>query len=186
MQTSKTLLGLGGIALGSIALAAATAHPIVKDDGKSIEVSLRTADGTDAGIATVTQTEHGVVIVADLKNLTPGAHGFHIHETGACAPDFGAAGSHYNPLGSEHGFDGEGGYHVGDLPNIYAGEDGTASAEIFVPQINLMGPDNDRYPFTLSDDDGSALMVHANADDYSDMSSAGGREACGVIVADKK
>lgn len=146
------------------------------------EVSLQTADGGDAGTVTFEQTEHGVLVVAQLRNLSRGPHGFHIHETGACSPDFKAAGSHYDPLGAEHGFKSSGGYHVGDLPNVHVGADGTAMTEFFVPQVTLTGAENDRYPFTLDDSDGSAIMVHASGDDYIRMDSAGERVACGVIV----
>ena len=51
-----------------------------------------------------------------------------------------------------------------------------------MPQVSLTGPENDRYPFTLQDADGSAIMVHARADDYRNMASSGERAACGVII----
>lgn len=169
---------LGAAALGAAMLA--TAPALAQDD--MMQVALRTADGGEAGTATVVQAEHGVLIRYDLKNLTPGSHGFHIHETGACTPDFKAAGGHYNPLKSEHGFESQGGYHVGDLPNIMVAADGTTRGEMFVPQVTAKGTENDRYPYTLSDADGSALMVHAQGDDYKAMASSGDRVACGVIV----
>lgn len=169
---------IGLTAFAALALPAAAAW--AQDD--MMQVSLRTADGGEAGTASVAQAEHGVLIAYDLKNLSPGSHGFHIHETGACTPDFKAAGGHYNPLGSEHGFESEGGYHVGDLPNIMVTADGTSKGEMFVPQVTLNGPENDRYPYTLHDTDGSALMVHAEGDDYKAMASSGDRVACGVIV----
>ncbi len=146
-------------------------------------VRLSNADGEAAGTAEFKQVRHGVIISLDLENLTPGPHGLHIHETGACTPDFEAAGGHYDPLGAAHGFASEGGYHVGDLPNIHVGADGTARGDVFVQQVTLSGPDNGRYPFTLRDSDGSAIMIHAKADDYRSMDSAGGREACGVVFA---
>lgn len=169
-------------ALGALALAAPSLAAHEMPAGQVIEAQVKTADGRDAGTVTFTQAEHGVLVIAQLKNLTEGPHGFHIHETGACTPDFKAAGGHYNPLGAEHGFAGEGGYHVGDLPNVHVGADGTAMTEFFVPQVTLTGPDNDRYPYLLGDADGSAIMIHASGDDYRDMASSGDRAACGVIV----
>ncbi|WP_379921703.1 superoxide dismutase family protein [Erythrobacter sp. R86502] len=174
-------------ALGLPALALMVAGPVTATTPSDmVQANLMTADGKEAGTATFTQTLHGVVISVDLKNLTPGPHGLHLHEKGMCAPDFKAAGGHFNPLDAEHGFKSEGGYHVGDLPNIDVLADGTAKAEIFVPQINVAGPDNGRYPYTLSDADGTAVMIHAGADDYMAMASSGDRMACGVVVPPAK
>ncbi|QDH36228.1 superoxide dismutase family protein [Porphyrobacter sp. YT40] len=140
------------------------------------------ADGTDAGTVTFTQAANGVIVMAKLKNLTEGVHGFHIHETGACTPDFAAAGSHFNPQGKEHGFDTEGGYHTGDLPNITIGADGMGEASFTVPGVTLSGTPSAANPYLLGDADGSAVMVHAAADDYRAMASSGARVACGVIM----
>ena len=172
---------ISALAVASVP-AIAEQHSDMQSGNSMVEVNLRTSDGGDAGTATFKQAMHGVVITLDLKNLSPGPHGFHIHETGACTPDFKAAGGHYNPINAEHGFDSEGGYHVGDLPNIAVASDGTARGDVFVPQVSLTGPENDRYPYTLRDADGSAIMVHAQADDYRAMASSGDRAACGVIV----
>jgi len=149
----------------------------------TVMVEVENSAGEDAGTAEFEQLRHGLLVRLRLTNLTEGGHGVHLHETGACSPDLKAAGSHYNPLGSAHGFDAKGGYHVGALTNVFAGADGIAKADIFVPQVSLHGPENDRYPFTLKDDDGTALMIHADEDDYVSMSSAGAREACGVVFA---
>ena len=135
-------------------------------------------DGAALGTVTLTQTPHGVLVEADLKGLTPGAHGFHIHETGSCAPDFKAAGGHYNPKGSGHGLNHEGGFHAGDMPNLHVGADGTVRADVFNASVTLTGGD-----VTLFDADGSAIIVHEKADTYSDKAGAGGRVACGVIKA---
>lgn len=143
---------------------------------------LMTSEGNDAGTVTFTQAENGVIVMARLKNLTAGVHGFHIHETGACTPDFDAAGGHFNPEGKEHGFDTDGGYHTGDLPNITIGADGTGAASFTVPGVTLSGTPTARNPHLLGDADGSAVMVHAAADDYRAMASSGARVACGVIM----
>jgi len=183
----NTLPCLGSAAFGAIALVsgALVSGPVLAQTDTA-QVSLQTADGGAAGTATFKQTRHGVVITVELNNLEPGSHGLHIHETGACTPDFAAAGGHYNPLKSEHGFESDGGYHVGDLPNIDVAADGTGRGEVFVPQVKLGGPDNKRYPFTLRDADGSAIVVHAAGDDYKAMASSGDRVACGVIVPAKR
>lgn len=170
-----------------LALAAATALalPAAAQDGDTITAEVVTEDGQNAGTVTLTQVQHGVVVNADLTSLPPGAHGFHIHETGACQPEFTAAGGHYAPTENEHGFDSEKGYHAGDLPNIHVAEDGTAKADFFAPHLTLSAePQNPgEAPFTLRDQDGSAIMVHGAADNYVSADSAGPRIACGVIAA---
>ena len=170
--------------LTAAALAASlAAAPALAQDG-IIEVEVTTAGGESAGTVTFEQVEHGVVITARLRNLPEGPHGFHIHETGACEPDFGAAGGHYDPLDAAHGFDSPGGYHVGDLPNVYVAADGTATADVFAPQLTLASEADDDFPYSLRDADGSAVMVHAQIDDYENEppGSSGDRLACGVIV----
>lgn len=162
------------------------ATPPALAQSETVMVDVVTAEGESAGSVAFEQLRHGVMITTKLMNLAPGWHGFHIHETGRCDPDFKAANSHYNPIDAEHGLDGSGGYHVGDLPNIHVGADGMSRAQIFVPQVTLRDKRPDRYPFTLQDADGSALMIHADRDDHMAMDSAGGREACGVIFAPKE
>lgn len=170
-------------AISALALAAPACAGKDRETAEKIEADITTADGRDAGTVTFQQAKYGVLITVRLKNLTTGTHGFHIHETGSCAPDFNAAGSHYNPGASDHGFHSEKGYHAGDLPNVQIGPDGTAKAEFFVPKLTLGEPEADRLPHTLADADGSAIMIHAQADDHRNMDSSGARVACGVIIA---
>ena len=124
--------------------------------------------------------------MADVEGLDPGGHAFIIHETGACAPDFEAAGDHFNPDDTEHGFihaawkssETTGG-HGGDLPNIYAASDGSARADFFTSGITLdSGPRH-----SVFDADGSAIVVHERPDAYGEEESdTGARLACGVIT----
>ena len=145
--------------------------------GATARATLAMPNGHAVGQVILTQTATGVLISAEVVGLTPGAHGFHIHGVGACSPDFTAAGSHFAPDGKPHGYLAEGGPHAGDLPNLHAGEDGSARAEYFTDAVTLdSGPDH-----SLFDDDGSAFIVHADPDDYRDVASAGARIACGVI-----
>src|SRR5699024_7499207 len=100
--------------------------------------------------------------------------------SGACeTPDFESAGDHYNPTDANHGFDDPDGPHAGDLENIEVSEDGTVSAERTADMVTLEeGQDN-----TLFTEDGTALVIHSEADDYESQPSgdAGDRIACGVI-----
>jgi Cu-Zn family superoxide dismutase len=140
--------------------------------------SLTGPDGNDLGIVEFTQTPNGVWVRAALNGLPQGTHGFHIHETGECEPPFESAGGHYNPHGSEHGFLTEGGPHAGDLPNLNVPESGKVTFEAFSSALSISGGEAE-----LFDDDGSAVIVHAGADDYSSQPSgeAGDRIACGVL-----
>lgn len=134
--------------------------------------------GKVVGSATLTDTGKGVLIEAEAKGLTPNRWvGFHIHETGTCAPDgqFKSAGGHYNPTGANHGYlDGKG-PHAGDMPNQYVGADGTLRATVFNPMVRLEGGD---APIA-----GKALMIHGGPDDYRSQPSgdAGDRQACAAI-----
>ena len=65
---------------------------------------MKGADGADMGTVTFTQGPRGVLVSADVKGLSEGWHGFHVHEAGDCSPDFGAAGGHFAPNAKGHGF----------------------------------------------------------------------------------
>ena len=135
-------------------------------------------DGKTIGSATLIQTPNGVLISAEVTDLPPGVHGFHIHEVGRCEGAFESAGGHYNPRGAQHGYMVAGGPHAGDMPNQTVEQDGKLKAEVFNPYVTFTGG---QAP--LFDQDGSALVVHATADDYRTQPSgnAGDRIACGVI-----
>ena len=135
-------------------------------------------DGDSMGTVAFRQAATGVLVMADVKGLAPGGHAFIIHEVGACAPDFGAAGDHFNPSDAEHGFVHEGwkrgepgGGHSGDLPNIYAASDGSARADFFAVGITLdLGADH-----SIFDTDGSAIIVHEKPDAYGETESDTGK-----------
>lgn len=158
-----------GLALG-LALAPAAAL------AAALTVELRGPEETGLGTVTLTESAHGVLLRAELAGIPPGGHGFHIHETGACAPDFDAAGDHYNPAGRAHGLLNPAGHHAGDMPNVYAGADGTVRAEVLNRAVTLGSG-----PHSVFDADGSALIVHADPDTHGEEAGAGARIACGVI-----
>ena len=159
-------------AVALLAVAACGGDDSPEAVGATARATLAAPDGQVMGEATLTQTPTGVLISAEVTGLSAGAHGFHIHGIGACSPD-----SHFAPGGKPHGFLHEDGPHAGDLPNIHVGEDGTGRADYFTTAVTLdAGPEH-----SLFDDDGSALIVHDDPDDYLDVASAGTRIGCGVI-----
>ena len=147
------------------------------DPGATGIAELTGPDGEAMGTVTLTQGPRSVLVQADLTGLAPGAHGFHIHEVGACIPDFSAAGGHFNPGGRGHGPLHADGAHAGDLPNIHGAADGAARADYFTSAVTL----DDGADHSLFDEDGSAIVVHANPDSYGEDAGAGDRVACGVI-----
>ena len=153
--------------------------------GLTATAALESPDGASMGTVTFRQVATGVLVMAGVNGLAPGGHAFIIHEVGSCAPDFNAAGDHFNPEETEHGFihsswkRGEStGGHGGDLPNIYAALDGSARADFFTIGVTL----NSGPRHSLFDADGSAIIVHEKPDAYGEEESdTGNRVACGVI-----
>jgi superoxide dismutase, Cu-Zn family len=150
--------------------------------GETAVAVLKFANGSDAGTIKLTEVAAGVLLKFDLKGLTPGPHGLHVHETGKCDGDFSSAGGIYNPLGAKHGFLNDEGPMAGDLPNVVAAADGTAAAEVLSPFLHLNKDAED----TVLDDDGSALVLFEKADDYQSEpeGGAGSRIACGILKAE--
>ena len=143
--------------------------------------TLVNATGVEVGRATIVPTETGtaVQITATLTNLPPGTHALHVHTVGKCDPPaFTSAGGHFNPTGKQHGKDNPNGPHAGDLPNFEANAKGEGTISYTVPGVTFgEGADS------LFHAGGTALVVHASADDYKTdpAGNAGARIACGVI-----
>lgn len=133
-------------------------------------------DGNAAGTVTLTDSPNGVLVAVELRNMPVGEHAFHIHENGACSPDFEAAGDHFNPDGKEHGLSNPQGMHAGDMPNLFVASDGVALAHVFNPRITV-----EQGPVSILDENGSAIIVHADPDTYLSEAKAEGRIACGVV-----
>lgn len=150
---------------------------------QSASARMLDTSGKEIGKATLTQTPAGVLLRVKARGIPAGEHAFHIHETGRCdhADGFASAGGHF-AMGHQHGFHVEGGPHPGDMPNVMVREDGVFAVEVINTMVSLKR-DGDGY---VLDDDGSALVIHAAADDYRSQPSgdAGDRIACGVIKGD--
>jgi superoxide dismutase, Cu-Zn family len=140
--------------------------------------NLATADGKPVGVATLSQRSDGLWLEVSATIPAAGTYGMHIHGVGKCdGPDFASAGPHFNPGNMQHGQYNMAGPHAGDLPNLVAGTDGKASAQTRLPDMPLTGAGG------LIDADGSALVIHAQADDYKTDPSgnSGKRVMCGVF-----
>ena len=147
---------------------------------KAIAVLVPTANSKVSGTVTFTKATDGIRMVADISGLTPGKHGFHVHEFGDCsAPDGNSAGSHFNPTKDPHaGHDAEK-RHIGDLGNVEADAAGKVHLDLVDKKIKLSGETSIV---------GRALIVHEKADDLKTQPTgdAGGRVACGVIGVAKQ
>jgi superoxide dismutase, Cu-Zn family len=150
------------------------------DATKAIAVLHPTAGSNVAGTVTFTASGDNVKVVADVTGLTPGKHGFHIHEFGDCSdPKAASAGGHFNPAHKQHGAPDANERHAGDLGNIEADASGKAHLELSDKVMKLNGADSII---------GHAVIVHEKADDLKTQPTgdAGGRIACGVIGVAKE
>lgn len=145
----------------------------------TLRVRLVDAQGAELGHATLTEVANGVRIDADLVGLEPGERAIHLHETGRCRPpDFLSAGGHLDPAGRQHGYRNPAGAHLGDLPNLRVAPSGVARYSAVAPNATLRRGAN-----ALLRPEGTALVVHAGADDYltDPAGGAGARVACAEI-----
>jgi Cu-Zn family superoxide dismutase len=166
-----------------LALVALFAAAPALADTLVIPIHLTTDMGTGEEIGTVTaeDTPYGLLLTPSLKGLTPGLHGFHLHEHGTCecAEKDGkmtaalAAGGHFDPAktGKHLGpYNADG--HLGDLPPLYVAPDGSATFAVLAPRLKV------------KDLKGRSIMIHAGGDNYSDtpapLGGGGARVACGV------
>ncbi|XP_064627538.1 superoxide dismutase [Cu-Zn]-like [Lineus longissimus] len=137
-------------------------------------------EGEVKGTITFVQNAGEVTVSGEVTGLSPGNHGFHVHQFGDYSTGCTGTGGHFNPHGKEHGAPSVENRHVGDLGNITAGDDGKAAVNITDKQITLTGEHSII---------GRAIVVHAGEDDlglggHDDSKTtghAGGRLSCGVI-----
>ena len=137
---------------------------------------LQSAAGQDVqGEVLFQETDQGVHVKVVARGLTPGMHGFHVHEVGDCsAPDFESAGEHFAPGGHAHGAPAASS-HAGDLGNVEADANGTVETEVMARHVELKAGTRSIA--------GRAIVIHAQPDDLTSQPSgnAGARVACGVI-----
>lgn len=162
--------------------------------GSGLTATLVDPKGSEVGTVSFSEVEGGMQVSVDVTGLPPGFHGFHVHAVGVCEPnsvnptdpsmtgDFLSAGGHIGAGESDHG------EHQGDLPILLVTKSGTGSLTAVTDALTLTD---------LTDDDGSAVMVHAGRDNYANIperyapggpdqmtrntGDAGGRIACGTV-----
>jgi Cu-Zn family superoxide dismutase len=175
----------------------------VTEDSSVASTPLLGIDGTEIGEVSVTSSDDNVLITITASELEPGEHGLHLHETGVCDPAgetaFESAGGHYNPDSTVHGpghvtpvpanLEGDSAAspvadvesHPGDLGNITVADDGNVTVTLSTNSVSL----DPEAPNTLNDEDGTALVIHADPDDLQTDPSgnSGDRVGCAVIFA---
>ncbi len=143
---------------------------------------LKGANPAVEGRIDVREAPRGMLLRISAKGLPPGWHGIHFHEKGTCNdPGFKQSGAHvHEGATAVHGLLNKEGNDHGDLPNVYVGPDGVLEAELFSTFVSLDGAGGRQ---ALRDADGSALVIHANADDHTSqpIGGTGDRIACAVI-----
>lgn len=176
------IIVLAGAALlaATTAYAAAPATPAAAAHVPDASARLIGTDGKPMGVVLFHQTPKGVQVDINASHLIAGVHAIHIHAVGKCdqAGGFKTAGAHFDAGGHQHGKLDPKGPHSGDMENQTANKMGYLRASFLVTGVTLGAG-----PTSLFDADGSAIVIHAGADDYKSQpaGNSGDRVACGVI-----
>jgi Cu-Zn family superoxide dismutase len=181
MKKSSSILSLALIFISAQFLAAQMDHPKVLPSTikRATAVITSTKGNTVNGVVTFEEADNGVHVVANLTGLTPGKHGFHIHEFGdISSTDGSSAGGHFNPTAMPHSMPMSEKRHAGDMGNIEADEKGDAHLDYIDPVMKLNG----EYSII-----GHAVIIHAKEDDFKTQptGNAGARVGNGVIGISK-
>ncbi|MFZ6874986.1 superoxide dismutase [Cu-Zn] SodC [Undibacterium sp. Di27W] len=136
--------------------------------------------GAKLGQVVVSESKYGLVFTPALTGLTPGSHGFHVHQNADCSskekdgkmvPALGAGG-HYDPENSNRHGTPWGDGHMGDLPPLYVDASGNATQPVLAPRLKM------------ADLKGRSLMIHVGGDNHSDhpavLGGGGARMVCGA------
>ena len=139
----------------------------------NISVSVFDTNEVNIGQIEFEDSQYGLLIKPNLKQLPPGLHGFHIHEHPNCKDHAMKAGSHFDPQHTNKHLGPYQDGHMGDLPVLFVDAKGEANIPMLAPRLNLEKIQN------------HAIMIHENGDNYDDVPSplggGGARIACGII-----
>ncbi|HEY2863723.1 MAG TPA: superoxide dismutase family protein [Casimicrobiaceae bacterium] len=159
----------------AIALLAVCAAVAAHAQSAVAEVEPTQGNGVSGNVSFEQQGDK-VLVDARLAGLSPGAHGFHIHEKGDCNSSDGmSAGGHFNPTGKRHGNPTSAEHHAGDMPALIADASGNATMRAELAPMSVGGG--------VTDIVGKSVIVHKDPDDYATQptGNSGARVACGVI-----
>jgi superoxide dismutase, Cu-Zn family len=177
------------VTIGLVSLGLLMLVPALAAEGERAGGTIVDSTGTTIGRVELTQEASAVrlvVRITDEQRIRPGNHGIHFHAVGKCdIPDFMTASSHFNPTSKQHGLNNPQGPHLGDLPSLPLDATTRNQGGAGYTWVTT----TDRITLTagaasLFDGDGSALIIHADADDQTTdpTGNSGGRTACAVIT----
>jgi Cu-Zn family superoxide dismutase len=171
----KTTAIAGLAAASSLLVACGT----LQGAGPRAEATLEPRSGSAvSGTVSFVTAGQKIRVEANVAGLTPGAHGFHVHDAGDCsAPDASSAKGHFNPAGKSHGHHGGAERHAGDMPNLVADSAGRATLSAELDMLSLT-----EGPVGILK---RSVVIHADPDDFTSQpaGNSGKRVACGVIRA---
>ncbi|WP_291424960.1 superoxide dismutase family protein [Deinococcus sp.] len=185
---NKSLFLLPALLLGLASVGGAQSPAPLPAAPLKATAALRDSAGQVLGSAQFEQMGAGVHVTVEVRGLTPGQRGMHLHEFGRCTPGvdpatntvvpFGGAGGHFDPgMSKNHGDPKAPNLygHGGDLPMLTVGADGVGKASFMTDKTSLTGENG-----VLN----RTLVIHAQPDDYKSdpAGKSGARERCGVIV----
>lgn len=172
---------VAGAAIAALGACAAAQQTGTSARPREFGAPIYNANNQQVGTFTVTQlSRDSVRLVVESTGLPAGTHGTHLHAVGKCeGPAYTTAGSHLNPANRQHGLRNPQGPHAGDMPNLVVGANGRGRLETIVR--GSLNPGS----APLFDADGTALVVHAAADDQvtDPAGNSGARIACGILAA---
>jgi Cu-Zn family superoxide dismutase len=152
-----------------------SAMSVFADISVPMYVTSKLGVGDSVGSVSIIETKYGLLFTPYLHNLTPGSHGFHVHQNPSCGSSGMDAGSHLDPANTnKHLGPFNDGGHLGDLPILYVNADGTATLPVLAPRLR-----------NIKDIEHHSLMIHEGGDNYSDipekLGGGGVRMECGVV-----
>ncbi len=168
MNRTLAILAMMGFA-GTIGVSAQMKH-----------VDLKDAKGNNVGMIMISPAKGGgVAIDIEVKGLTPGEHGIHLHSVPKCEAPFKSAGSHFNPTNKKHGLKNPEGPHAGDMPNFTVAANGTAKTTLTNKNVTMSDGANSIFA-----NGGTAIIIHSGADDMTTDPSGNAGEPiiCGAIT----